>query len=310
MAKPRFDRKAILEKIRKDRAFQGNGVQRKGLFLDQAKVTWPLKCWILPELKPRGTDGDMLPALRLATHWVTVEREDGSEGRRGLTCVEDLSTQEPFVWKRLLEKGLATEPARCPHCRVYAQSGDDFIVRDTTDTKKIGLKFPLDKFKHSILVPGVKYHFLVLPEREAVEADDDQPVKIFSVPVTGFRSAILSVYDEDNLAENLFEAQGAYVKWEKEAKRWVCSVLANQKKPWLAEWETRMLDLEIVTPTFFPESEQWQILLQNYPHREKEIREAQESATAPRVKAAVAKAPAEKPKTRKQVLKARVSKAG
>jgi hypothetical protein len=251
-AKPRrMNRQRILEEVRKTGSFLGSsGVDRRNLFVRPQEGA-PLKCHVLPDLRERGTSGELFPFLALTTHWVERTKRDGSKFTGGITCYRALKEEEPHAYQYLTNEKLI-DPKRDADCVPC-------IILDSVDESE------LPHGKYGISFQGRRaFHLQVVLDRSEYTRDDTQIIKIMSTGATGKRSFMESLCDEDLVDDGFFEENGIYSSWKHMGKS-IEVTLYPKKSCWYQEWADKMHDLELVVPVTMTYDEQIATMVDNIP---------------------------------------------
>lgn len=241
----RLNREKILDDIRTNRSYRGgSGTDRKSLF----DVKLPCNIWVLPDIRPRGPEGEPLPYLELATHWINRTNKEGQKFRAGITCWDHACEREPAMYARALqEKRIKDE--KCPICELLANFDEK--------------EFPKDRYGNVEIQPQVGFHLQVIKE-ESQSRGDDHPIKVLSAKQTGIDTFMELVANPKVVGASKFETEGMFTGWSKGDKRWNVIPLTPEKI-WLKDWQKKILDLDLITPTFLPREQVIQDLTWNLP---------------------------------------------
>lgn len=268
----KVDRKKVLEEIRKSGSFMGAGGDRKTLFIRPSEEK-PLRCFVLPDMQPRGTHGEKVPYLSITSHWLTRKRQDDTTFEGTITCIRGLREDEPLSYKLLLEKSLIAKNDDCVPC----------LLLDAVDPDDL----PKDRFKQRArITPKKSFNFQAVPLK--VDSDDDDPQKIKVLPANFFgrNSFMEQLYDEEEFSEKefaLFEKDGLFTTWRVMGQGRQQVSFDKSKKVWLENWKDSLLELELVCPTFLSFEDQIECVLDNVPEKFAKIVKAIGSGERPQV---------------------------
>lgn len=255
----KVDRKKVLAEIRASGSFRGS-TDRKTLFIRPKKDS-PLRCFVLPDMRERGTHGEKVPFLTIGSHWLT--RTFSEKSFKGtITCIRCLREEEPMAYQYLLSKDLLKKNDDCIAC----------ILIDALEPSDLG---PKDDYGKPEIMLKRSYNFQAI--RQKIETDDEDPQKIKILPVNtfGMQSFMDQLYDEEEFSEKEFsdfQANGIFTTWRQKDQGRQEVAFDKSKKIWMQDWKEHLLELELAAPVLINFEDQIELMLDNLPKQDKIIR--------------------------------------